>query len=365
MAIGCELHTAYVYDRGGKSRIGQIMPLTQVKWERKRDDISIADISTTNPGPDCLSMLQKVQPGRHELVIFRGQERVWEGPITRIGYYQGSIQIEARDVFHYAYRTIMRAKYNNAYPNIGSTVVRAKTILNAELARKEALSPPINVLPYLTTYEMAADAQTSRSTVPYENTVYGDIDSMAQYSGMDYTVIGRRILIFDTHTVFYTTPMVTEADFLGEAVITVYGMELATHAAVFSSTGNIYGVVGANDPYYGEWEILDAAYDEDGTDAPTKAALTSQAQRNLAGRLPAPLVVRVPDNSTLNPSGALKMTDLVPGARIPLRATLTAIQVTQQQKLDDVQVSETGEDGETIQVTMSPASDNDIDFSDD
>lgn len=363
--IGCEIHTAFVYDRGGTSRVGQILPLTQVTWERKRDDISIANVRTSNPGAQCRSMLANVAPGRHELVIFRGGERVWEGPITRIGYYHDHVEIEARDVFHYAYRTIMRSAYDNAYPNIGSTVVRAKTIMTAELARKEALDPPVNVLPYLTTYEMAGDAQTSRSTVAYENTVYGDIDSMAQYSGMDYTVVGRRVLIFDTHTVFYTTPMVTEADFLGEAVVTVYGMELATHAAVFSSMGNVYGLSGANDPYYGEWEILDSAYDEDGTDAPTVAALTSQAQRNLAGRLPAPLVVRVPDNSTLNPSGALRMVDLIPGARVPLRATLTTVQVTQQQKLDNVTVTENGDSGETIQVTLSPASDNDIDFSED
>lgn len=358
MALQCENHTAYIYDRGGTQRLFQIQPLTSVEWERLRDDISHGVVTIVNPGQDCQEQMLTVHPNRHELVIFRGTDRVWEGPISRMAWHQDRIEIEAKDVMHYAYRTIMRAAYDNSSPNVETTIQRALNILGGELVRKEALTPPINVLPFLTAYTTANDSETSKSTVPYESTVYDDIDAMAWRSGMDYTVLGRRILLFDTHTVFYTTPPVTESDFLSEIIVTQYGMEGATHAAVTSSTG-VVGQVGANDPFYGEWEILDSAYNEDGTTAPTLAALISQAQRNLDGRNPVPMHVRVPDGSQLNPNGTLTLADLVPGARIPLRATLLTLRVAQMQKLDRVVVTEDGEAGEKIAVTLYPASLND------
>lgn len=358
MALTCQTHTAYIYDRGGANRLFQIEPLTSVEWERLRDDISHGTVNIVNPGPDCQQQMLKVSPNRHELVIFRGKDRVWEGPISRIAWHADRIEIEAKDVMHYAYRTVMHAGYDNSHPNIVTTIQRSINILGGELARKEALDPPINVLPFVTAYTTPTDSRTSKKTVPYEATVYDDIDGMAWRAGMDYTVIGRRIMLFDTHTVFYTTRPVTEADFLSEIIVTQYGMEGATSATVTSSTG-VHATAGGIDPFYGEWEILDSAYDEDGTTAPTQGALLSQANRNLDGRNPVPLHVRVPDNSQLNPNGTLTMADLVPGARIPLRATLLTLKVAQMQKLDRVVVNESGEDGEKIAITLFPASLND------
>lgn len=358
MSLECLNHTAYIYDRGGAQRMFQVDPLTSVEWERLRDDISHGVVTMVNPGPDCQKQMLSVHPNRHELVIYRGGERVWEGPISRISWHRDRIEVEAKDVMHYAYRTIMHAAYKNAYPNIVTTVQRAINVLG-ELSRKEALVPPINVLPYVTAYTTATDSETSKSTVPYESTVYDDIDAMAWRSGMDYTTIGRRILLFDTHTVWSTTPAVSEADFLSEIIVTQYGMEHATAATVTSSTG-VFATAGADDPFYGEWEILDSAYNEDGTTVPTRAALLSQATRNLDGRNPVPLHVRVPDGSQLNPNGTLRMEHLVPGIRIPLRATLLTLKVAQMQKLDRVVVTEDGDVGEKIAVTLYPASLNDV-----
>ena len=97
-------------------------------------------------------------------------------------------------------------------------------------ARKEALDPPINVVPHLRSYNTVNDAQTSKVTLPFMTTVFDDYDQMAARSGLDYTVVGRSIILFDTHTVFYTTPVVTQADFLGDVTVSVYGVEGATSA---------------------------------------------------------------------------------------------------------------------------------------
>lgn len=350
----CTTHAAYIYDRGGMQRLGQLTQITQVQWGRQRDDISFATVTVQFPDAECQQLLSDVRSSRHELVIFNGDERVWEGPISLFNMTADGAVIEARDVMHYLFFTACRAG-RRSYPS-ETVIERAYGIMLAELDRKEALYPPINVLPHVRRFVSAGDARTAKYTKRFETTVYDDIDAMAMRSGLDYTVIGRSILLFDTHTVWATTPPVTQDDFLSEITITEYGMQTATHAYATSFEGLWgMGVGSVNDPYYGEWEIIDGAYNEEGTEAPTKAALVSQATRNLAGKMPPALVVRVPQNATLSPSSSLRIADLVPGIRIPLKAIGLSREVDQMQKLNNMRVTEKG-GNTTIQVTMGPAS---------
>lgn len=626
MALTCEIHTAALYDRGGAKKLADLGDLERVKWERKRDDSSSATVYIGTPGIECQQALGLAEAGRVELVIFRGSERVWEGPISRIAYQGDHVEIEARDVMLYVVRTIMHHEYDNRHPNTARVLDRIKRVMTAELARKEALDPPVNVLKHVqyiyvagsttypasyysitgvrraigdakslqamedalagmrTTYGLTAgfgipggtsynggywqpvryqdwqvrqymilaaqalsvyppafiqraqiwgiffgrflgtgvgfnvggfatdhrlfldtedyaagdgmvfgsehivhhelchlmdftfgsesirsrwlalnpagfqygvgwdrqdydlnprgftrdygrysfqedlaeiaglvmsksqkpfmdmllasdpivrgkvalykewmaansggaidtvsffeaistgktvvtkgengatDARTAARTLPYELTAFEHIDNFAARGGVDYTVIGRSILFFDVHTRIGQTPMVTKDDFIGDPIITQYGMELGTYVAMTDGKGN-YGAAGGIDPYYGEWEILHQAYDEDAQgsnpeDAPSVAELESQAKRTyLSGSKP-PLVVRVPDNTRLNPNGVLTIADLVPGVWIPLSATLPGRTVSQMQKLDSMTVEEIAGSGEVIKVTLSPA----------
>lgn len=362
--VGCTNHSVMIYDRGGFTRLFQLEDVIKVQWQRVRDDVSLADVTISSPGPACLRLLEQIEPGRHEMVIFRGSQRVWEGPVTLLAEQQGltpTVSIQARDVMHYAYRLIMRRAYSNAYPNVVTTVSRAANILRTELARREGPfeDPPINVLPHLQVIVSPDMARTSRVTKAYQATVFEDLDSLAAYSGLDYTVIGRRIVLFDRHVALGRTPVVTQADFLGDVRISVYGMEMATFAAVTGGNG-MYGVSGGRDSYYGQWEILDSAYDEEAdSTAPTQSELNSQAVRNLSGRVPTPIQIRVPENAMINPNGVLTMDNLVPGIQVPVRAKLAIRQVQQYQKLSKVQVNDDAS-GEKIQITLVPSTGNPV-----
>jgi len=101
-------------------------------------------------------------------------------------------------------------------------------------------------------------------------------------------------------------------------------------------------------------------YNENGTAAPTQGELDSQARRNTSGRSPSPIEVRIPDNSTIFLSADVGINALVPGVQVPLRATLNARDLAQQQKIDSVTVTETA-DGENVQVTLTPATKPDSD----
>lgn len=364
MALHCELHQAFLYDRGGVRRLGSLGKLDRVKWGRLRDDVSDASVRIAARSPECDTTLGMAAAGRSELVIYRGGTRVWEGPVTHIAHEKQGVEISAKDVVFYTQRTNMTLEYDNRYPNIGLAGDRIYRVLRSELVRKEAQNPPINVRQFVVNHCVAGDARTSSRTYANQMSVFEHMDALAARGGLDYTAIGRAIHLWDTHKGLGQTALVTEADFVGGVIITEYGSELATVSTVTDGKGRA-GIAGKADPYYGLIEVIDTAYDEasgedwneePGSEPPTVAEMRSQASRILAGRNPTPVVVRVPDNSSLNPRGVLSIDDLVPGVHVPLQARLPGRTVSQMQKLDNMNVEET-KDGETITITLSPAPD--------
>lgn len=354
-------HRAFIHDRGGVQRLYEITNLASCKWGRVRDDISEASIQVSAQFCDQQAeALNAIEPGRHELVVYRGDERVWEGPLSRIAYGRAGVEIYAKDVMHYLYFTAMA----NGYDNSGASVFvtnRAQNIIATELSRRDLAEtgaglPSINVLPFLVNHHYPTDAKTRAKTVPYQYTVFEHIDNLAADYGMDYVAVGRSIHLWDTHRSLGQTPIITENDFLGEMVITSYGMELGTRAISTDGQG-VWGSAGGVDSYYGLWERLTTAYDEEtDEELPTQAELDSQAIRGLVNRNPTPVTLRIPDGSTINPAGNLTFSDLVPGVLMPLRATVLVREFSQMQKIDKVNVVEDSS-GETVTMTLVPAPD--------
>lgn len=354
-------HRAFIHERGGIQRIDEMLNLGTCSWSRVRDDISEASVSISAQFCDAqASLLNFIEPGRHELVIFRGDERVWEGPITRAAFSRQGAQLFARDVAHYLHFTAMQNGYDNSGANVDFVTNRAATIITAELTRKNVAElaaglPSINVLPFLVNHHDPQDARTTAKTVPMQYTVFEHIDNLAADYGMDYTTVGRAIHLWDTHRALGRTPIVTEADFLGDLVVTSYGMELGTRAISTDGQG-VYGDAGGVDPYYGLVERLTTAYDEETDDGPppTQAELQSQAVRSLVNRNPTPVTLRLPEGSGINPGGTLAIEDLIPGVLVPLRATVLVRNFSQTQKIDRVSIREDAS-GESVTLNLVPA----------
>jgi len=399
--LGCGHYRVFVYDRGGQVMRGEIKPLARVQWNRKRDDIANCIIDTNGFDQDCCVLLGNLQSWMHEIVIFRDGIRVFEGPVTRITYTSVNVEIEAKDVMAYLYRRVMRVGYNDTYRRIDLTpktppspvglpgggpytIVGENTVVDRALQitlNALAYQDP-NVLPWVTAIRYSDDATQQRSVPDYAKTAWEEIDDLAATAGLDYTVVGRRILYWDTHRTIGRLPEMRDGDFSDPVIVTEYGMNLANWYAVTNNDG-IAGFsypIGHNDgnwfERYGPVEMVSSAYGEQEGEVTDTAALTSaqrdaliqsftaQAQRGIANRWPNPVTVRVPDNSTLNPKINLSINHLIPGVWIPLRATLTCRKLSQWQKLDSVDVEEVGGQ-EFVRVTMSPAphgGDDDPDF---
>lgn len=368
-APGCVTqHSAFIYDRGGKRRLWPLNDMAKVTWNRVRDDISEATITIAAANcADQESIISQIRSIRHELAIFRPSDtsgetvRPWEGPITRIGLTPGrDLTIVARDVVHYTSRMNMSKGYNSGAGE--PAIDRLKRIITTEYGRLRAAElaaypdlPDYNYLEHIVYHQTPTDARTSRITRPFEQTVWEQLDSMAAKGGIDYTVVGRAIHIWDTSKPLGQLPVVTQADFLGVPGFTEYGMDVKTSATVTDGQGNA-GHAGGVDPYYGLVENLETAYDEsEGGTPPTSAEMQSQAQRNLVGGNPAPMLLRLPENSTVDPASRnLKVDLLVPGAHMPLNAKVHGRNITQMMKLDRVTVTETAA-GESVSISASQA----------
>jgi len=364
-ALGCGENRVFVYDRGGRIIRGEITPIVSLTWNRKRDDISNCIVDTNGFGQDCGDLLRTIHCWTHELVVFRDGIRVWEGPITRITDTPDGVELEAKDVMGYVYRRIMRQGYNDTYRKVNGVELGDTTVVErATRIIMNALAPDDpNILPYLTSYNFPDDAPQSRIVPDFSRTAWEEVDDLAATAGLDYVTVGRRIILNDTHRPLGRLPEMRDDNFSSPPVVSEYGMLLATAFGVTNNNG-VYGLATRPITGYGLIEQLASAYGESEGGAETvltpaaraelEKTLTSQAERNIAGRYPTPLVVRVPDNSTLHPETPLGMQQLVPGVWIPLRARGTVREVSQWQKLDLVTVTQTNS-GEQVMVTMSPA----------
>lgn len=362
-SLGCGTHRVFIYKRGGAVRVGELRGITSVDWERVRDEISTSKIVVTDWDIDCGNLLAQLQTWAYEVVIFRDNgfsvDRVWEGPITLLTYERDTVTIQAKDVMGYAYRRIIRQEMNDSG---GATVVdRATRILQNAFAPDDP-----NILSYLTPLIRDDDPNQRRNTPAYSRTAYEEIDDMASNSGLDYVTVGRSILLWGTHHRIGVLPEFRDEDLGSPPIVSEYGMSMANVYSVSNGNG-IHGEatrldVSGNDPVYGLVEMLSSSWASDeeaeqGIYTGSEAALVEDfenfAERSIANKYPPPVVVRVPDNSTLSPDAVISIQQLVPGVAIPLRSTGTLRTVVQAQKLDSVRVTEAA-GVETITVTMSP-----------
>jgi hypothetical protein len=299
---------------------------------------------------------------------------VWEGPITLLTYEVDKVTIDAKDVMGYAYRRIIKQAMTDSGTGNGTTVVdRARRVLQNVFAPDDP-----NVLAYLQVLARDDDAMQYRSTPAYSRTAYEEIDDMAANAGLDYTAVGRSIMLWGTKHRIGTLPEFKDEDLGASPIVSEYGMSFANRYAVSDGNG-VWGEAtrlddSGNDETYGLVEMLSSTWASDSENESgtyTQEGLQtviesfkSFAERSISDRYPPPVVVRIPDNTTLNPGAVVSIQHLVPGVVIPLRSTSTLRTVVASQKLDSVKVvEEAGK--ESVSITVSPFSRDDAALVDD
>jgi len=355
--LGYGTYDVMVVDRGGITRIGQITGEFRIKFTWERDNIGMCNITVTKPNLACCQLLAGIRSVRHEIVVYRNGYRVWEGPITRMGYFADFVEIEARDVAWYLSRRAMSIPMN--FTGISKNAVDA--VYEVIEHHYPAVGDMFNIGAYLKKYNSVDDARTAAKHDAYSKTLYEFLDKYVDDGGLDFIVRGRSIIIYDTHTRLSVLPKLSDNDFNDSLGVVEYGSELNTR--VFT-TNNEAGVGVANAPaewmdYYGPIERVVTNSDEGSDDsaeeaAVAKVALDDQAERSLNRGYPAPVDILVPANISIKPTSPIEFHELMPGSWVPVEATRVCRPLQQWHRLDSVTTTLTS-DGEVIELDLIQA----------
>lgn len=342
----CGSHRAFVYEMGGVNLVGELEPLSAVRWQRIRDDISTA--SVTVPTATCCEMLGDLRSILHELHLERDGEKVWQGPITRIEYEHEQTQLFAEDLLWQMKRTVMGYGYDQKSPNIWAVTERMYWLANDLCYGLDGNRWNVSLHPH----HSFDSPRTSKQVYPFQYTVWEDFDSYAQYNGTDYTCVNREVHWSDNHYAWKIIPELDENYLSQFPRVVEYGNELATRVFVTNGLGQA-GLGTDPDAAYGRVEKLITNQAEGTAGSATAeeiAAWAASATRYT--QMPAPLNVVIPANTTLMPGAPWSMDDLWPGAWFQISVTeMCRPVIGAWQRLHEIVVTEQAPNGEQVQFT--------------
>jgi len=227
--LGCGQLTAYLYDRGGQQRLYRFEAgaVVSADWTRVLSDTGSATLIVDAALCDC-DWLGRIRAVRHELVLYRDNQRVWEGPITRIAYSQTRVTIIAKDVswwFHkravlrtFATGNAVSLALGYAQQALVHDNPNARAFLQANLNRGETI----------TTAHNDADGY-----------VIDALDELVE-AGIDWAVLGRRVFFWaSVNPVGRTNLIRTPTDLAAEVTVFEDGESLVTRA--FATGGDTWG----------------------------------------------------------------------------------------------------------------------------
>jgi hypothetical protein len=322
-------------DRNG-ALIAEADVLLNVEWNRVLDDTSTASV-LIQPEGNCCEGLARVRSWRHNLQIFRDGRGVWEGPIVVPTWKTSGVELQAVDVLGWLDR---RVPHEDLYFPDTDLVQIAHALIRDGFAPDDP-GHEVQII----------ESSGIRGERRYELDVgqTGDHLRALAETGLDYTAVGRRILLMgEDHCA--RVGSLTDADFPSGLEIAEDGASLATRWVLHGQEeNNIKGVAGGIDSYYG---LLERVTEE--TSVLDNNSAAAGARSRLRGAFPAPVFVDTSNETTLSPDAAVDVPSLVPGYCVDVTTTTTCRNIRQSLKIFGVKVTE-DEQGESVRVQLVPS----------
>lgn len=295
-------YTVAVTPRDGFGNIGLLEP-SAIKWSRKLNDSSSAQINVDLAGgtPDCCALAGSLRTWGHQIRISRDGVLVWEGPIVNLDYGRDELVVDARDVSAWMGRRVVRTILD--YREGADLAVIARGLIEHAFERDDP-----NVLPYVQIEDSNITGERYYG-VGEPKYVLDELNELGR-TGIDYTVIGRRIAVFPELS---TNSLVTlrQDDFMNELRVTEDGLNAATFAQVRGS--GVVGEYGGFSDFYG---LLERAVAED--NILDEATATLRAQAIVEAGSPVPIYITTAGQSRLACTAPVDINQLVPGVLVPL-----------------------------------------------
>lgn len=327
------------------------------QWDRRLDEVSQATVELEFGGTTeftCCECLAEIEPWCHELHIWRDGEEVWVGPITKIEYtYDGAV-ITAEDALTWLNVRIPIVDFNFTEPNpdnpggMGAKDLTemAEYLLSISFAYD---SPDFTCEMDNLYVVMTTSPPTKRF---YERASQTALDILAQLaeSELDFTVIGRTIVLFGDPSPLTPLIVLNDDHIIGEISVvkdgTLQGNRFYVH---FDEDGGDPHQRESEEKYcYGEIQRLrdgEGLFDQDDADV--------IAEQSVAALTVTPRIINLPQGSTLSPDTPWKINQMIPGARVDVTLTKLCLNLTQSFRLTNVEVEYT-EEGEQVRISLIP-----------
>lgn len=341
--LGCpNTYQVVVFRRGGDHPTFTLKGVTQLGWTRKLDGISTASATLAKQaaGPTCCADIGNSQPWSHELGFYRDGDLMWQGPIQFISEDKDFITIQAADVLAW-----MQVRYNReAFDFINSdadqTDIAHYFIDQAFMFDDPHVREYVVAVPTGATYQAQAHNR-------YTITWFEALDDIGKQD-LDYTTVGRRILIGGELSTLTPPLALTDVSFVDNVTLIQDGSQLATRYCAAGQEGANVACVGGVDAFYGLVERMVTA---DSITSNAVAEFTASSLRNAA--YPQPVVIAVPSGASLADTAPVGIDQLICGARIDVALTSFCRELAQPMRLAALDVSWDGQ-FETVAVNLDP-----------
>lgn len=343
--LGCGDYSAYLTRRGGGSVLAEI-PFSALAFGKVLDDAAQGSLNLPTTGPNrsvCCEVLNLATPWRDEVVIYRGQEVAFVGPVTGVEGSTDGGRLNCRDLFFWTERRfISRDLFFSS-----DASVAFEGIFDA--AMEDDPSPNVTVIAH------ASGVEVVRKVMGKEFQRASDLLRELARTAVDFTVRNRQVIVGGKEVlepgIGPGTPLILHDEGLFSMTVNKDGSQFATDVAVigepvFQGADRIFGRATRSALYYG---LVQQSFAElNITDTPSA---DENALARLLASQPAPLLV----SATLTPEAAFTFNDIIPGRRIDMRITEAAgcmrVMDTMRVREANFNVSAT-ESGLTEQVTL-------------
>jgi hypothetical protein len=301
--------------------------LDDVSQASARIELAVAQLA------GCCQLLADVFPWEHELQLMRDGQEVWAGPVTATSFSPNSIVVEASDLFVWFERRLL----DEGFDMEDDLAAIFEQTVKAALRRDE--SPNVSI--------STADTGVFGRRIVENDGLQRAADLLRELSrtAVDFTVVGRQILVGGTDLAVGVPLVLTEEDFEDNVTVSFPGMDLASEVKVYGASSELAQTAGGVNPTVGLVQLV-----EQEPDIEDNASLFAAAEGRLELLSDRPFAV----SGTLKPSASVPFRALVPGSRFDLRLTLGCLTFWRDARLHSVSVDVDDDGSEQISVDFAP-----------
>lgn len=363
-------------------RVCTLTNVATVHWNRILDEISTAQIEipvgvgTGGGSNPCCGCMALIEPWCHELNIARDGIPVWQGPVTRVTYGFNSVRVEARDFFGWLEKRIpiITLGTTGRPEDLFELTDLAVQVLNAAFSEddpcvlKNIYQADLNNRPtYIGPIAVPVD------NFPTFTGSYFDWMTTLSNLGLDFTIVGRRIVLGVDAADLPIAGVITDEHILGEISYTKDGdlmvnriysrytgdddaAQCEANAAAGKTPFNSVPCPALIDgPMYCYGPIEKVIEDASGGDLGLGIDAAIQiAQKYLNEGSIAPRTVEVPSGSKLSPDTPFDINELIPGMRVRVAISGLCIEVNSVFKLHEIIYNVDSSGNEEVGITLGP-----------